>query len=233
MSCLLCERVRRVHNTSLDMLNASETHSCERKVRVTHAMHAVTKQVVRRWRETKKERSRGRKASGDGRLEGRETKMPPHDTDWCSLLETHLRTAGDRGGSACMAALGLLGTMAPAPTGRSDRSARGEGDRGAMTLLVQKERRRWRRKAKSQAASTLARPPADQARASTNGFVTGWSTGGSCWRCRKPIVIAAVSRRLERRGGGALSSGLSQRVAGSTGSRRPPGAWGSPTPVRA
>jgi hypothetical protein len=46
MSCLLCERVRRVHNTSLDMLNASETHSCERKVRVTHAMHAVTKQVV-------------------------------------------------------------------------------------------------------------------------------------------------------------------------------------------
>ena len=28
MSCLLYDRVRRVHNTSRDMLNASETHSC-------------------------------------------------------------------------------------------------------------------------------------------------------------------------------------------------------------
>jgi putative DNA primase/helicase len=55
MSCLLYDRVRRVHNTSRGMLNASETHGCERKIHVTHAMHAVTKQVVRRWKETKKE----------------------------------------------------------------------------------------------------------------------------------------------------------------------------------
>ena len=55
MSCLLCDRVRRVHNTSRKMSNALETHSCERKIHVTHAMHAVTKQVVRRWRETKEE----------------------------------------------------------------------------------------------------------------------------------------------------------------------------------
>ena len=38
------------------MLNAPETHSFERKIYVTHATHAVTKQVVRRWRETKEER---------------------------------------------------------------------------------------------------------------------------------------------------------------------------------
>jgi hypothetical protein len=56
MSCLVCDRVHRVHNTSREMLNASETHRCERKIHVTHAMHAITKQVVRRWRETKEER---------------------------------------------------------------------------------------------------------------------------------------------------------------------------------
>jgi len=54
MSCLLCDRVRRVHNTRREMLNASETHSYQRKIHVTHAMHAVTKQVVRRWKEQKR-----------------------------------------------------------------------------------------------------------------------------------------------------------------------------------
>jgi len=48
--------------------------------------------------------------------------MTPPDTDWCSLLETHLRTADDRRrNSPCMAALGLLRAMARAPADRSHR----------------------------------------------------------------------------------------------------------------
>jgi hypothetical protein len=54
--------------------------------------------------------------------------MTPPDTDWCSLLETHLRTAGDRPRrSPRMAARRLLGAMARAPAAEAIPTVAGMG----------------------------------------------------------------------------------------------------------
>ena len=58
--------------------------------------------------------------------------------------------------------------------------------------------------------------------ASTNGFVTGWSTGATAvGGAAGRSFLATLDPLSQRRGHGALSSNLSQRMAGSTGARRP------------
>ena len=89
-----------------------------------------------------------------------------------------------------VAALGLLLGMACVPAGGGNRSARGDGDRGAMTRLVQKERWKPRRKAKPPAAS--ARASVDQARTDEwiRDRLVDWRE--SCLHCRRSIVVGQV-----------------------------------------
>ena len=135
------------------------------------------------------------------------------------------------GASPCLVALGLLGPMVRAPTGGGDRSARGDGDRGAMTRLVQKDGWESRRKGKPQAASPRA--SVDQARTDE------WIRDPAGRLARQLSALPQIDRRrlgmdrhLERPCYGALSSALSYRMAGPAGSRRPSSAGARPERTR-
>ena len=86
--------------------------------------------------------------------------MTPPDTDWCSLLGTHLRSASAFATHGCTTIAGRHGARAG---GRSDRDLRRDGDRGVaatVTTQVERERQAIRARGRKNTSPAAGQPSA-------------------------------------------------------------------------